>query len=122
MAFHAAGHLAFEPRLTALFVAASGGHMYTLDPGLNILLGVPGSTHRDGGYFTAGADLVIMGSSGTTSRSYYTLNAGFGLRRPMGSQGASRAEIFFAVTPKQGTTVSEAIFAVGLRLGLSFFN
>lgn len=54
----------------------------------------------NGAYFTVGADLQIAGGTGTTSESYFSLNAGLGL----------------------GTTVAESIITVGARLGLSFFN
>lgn len=122
VAFHGAGSFALEPRLTALFVAGNGGHAYTLDPGLNVLVGVPGGTQRSGAYFTAGADIVLVGSSGTTGRSYYSVNTGVGLRQPMGAHSASRAEVYIGLTPKQGTTVYDTIFTIGLRLGLSFFD
>jgi hypothetical protein len=121
VAFHTAGSLAVEPRFTATFLLASGGNAYVLDPGVNLLFGLPGRPHNDGAYCTVGADVGITGGTGMTSRSVWSLNAGVGLRRPMG-KAASRAEVFLGFTPKQGTTVTESIFAVGLRLGISFFN
>ena len=122
VAFHGAGTFAFEPRLTALFMTASGNNLYTLDPGLNVLFGAPGSTHRSGAYFTVGADVAITGGTGRNGTSYYTVNGGLGFRRPMGAHGATRVELFLGLTPKQGTTVFNTIYTFGLRLGLSFFD
>ena len=122
IAFHSGGNVAIEPRFTAVFATAEGDNAYTLDPGLNILLGLPGSSHHDGAYATAGVDLLIVGGTDMTSRSYYTLNVGVGFRRPMGTHAASRMEAFVGLTPKQGTTIYTNSFTFGLRLGLSFFN
>ena len=121
VAFHTGGNVAFEPRLTALYLSGGGDNMYSLDPGLNVLIGLPGSTRTNGSYVTIGADLELVGGSGLTGVSYYSVNAGLGLRRPMG-KAATRAELFVGFTPKQGTTIAESIITLGARLGISFFN
>jgi hypothetical protein len=113
------GALALEPRIAAQYVSSGGSNLYVLDPGLNVLFGLPGSTHQNGTYATLGADLMMVGGSGMTGASAITLNAGFGLRRPMG-KAATRAELFVAYTPKQTHAVQTTAF--GLRLGFSFFN
>ncbi len=118
VAFHR-GAIALEPRVSAQYVSSGGDNLYVLDPGLNFLVGLPGSTHQNGTYATLGADLMIVGGSGLSGGSAFTLNAGFGLRRPMG-KAAARAELFVAYTPKQTHAVETKAF--GLRLGFSFFN
>ena len=121
VAFHTAGGFAIEPRLTAQFLNGGGDNIYAIDPGLNVLVAFPGSAHHNGAYVTVGADLAVAGGTGMNSSSVFSLNAGLGLRRPMG-KAAGRAELFVGLTPKQGTDVLENIFTVGARLGISFFN
>jgi hypothetical protein len=121
IAFPLAGNLALEPRFSATFVSSSGDSYHLLNPGLNLLIGLPGGAYNKGLYVTAGGALAIMGGTGTTSESAFSLNAGLGMRSPMGA-GASRGELFVGYTPKQGTAVPASILTLGVRLGLSFFN
>jgi len=121
VAFHTAGSLAFEPRFTAQFLSGGGSNYYVLDPGLNVLVGFPGGAHHNGAYFTVGADLAVTGGTGSSSSSVYSVNAGLGLRRPMG-KAAVRTELLVGYTPKQGADVVEGSFTGGMRLGFSFFN
>jgi hypothetical protein len=118
VAYHS-GAIAIEPRVAAQYVSSGGNNLYVLDPGLNILFALPGSTHQNGTYTTIGADLMLVGGTGMTGASAFSLNAGFGLRRPMG-KAASRAELFVGYTPKQTNAVQTTTF--GMRLGFSFFN
>ncbi len=121
VAFHGRGRFAVEPRLAALFLTSGGDNTYTIDPGLNLLAGLGGSTHRSGPYVTAGGDVRFAGGTGLTGRAVYSLNAGFGLRAPLGKV-SSRAEFSFGYTPRQGTRVLSGIVSLGMRLGLSFFD
>lgn len=121
VAFFLPGRTAFEPRFTALFLSVAGRSVYSLDPGLNVLMPLPGGTYNRGGYLTAGVDVAISGGSGLGTGAAYTLNLGPGLRRPLG-RAAVRGEAFVGYTPKQGTTVPEGYFTLGARLGLSFFD
>jgi hypothetical protein len=114
-------NLMLEPRFTAAFASSSGASFHALNPGVNLLFGLPGSTHNKGLYVTVGGDVSITGGTGSTSESYFTVNGGIGVRSPMGA-GASRGEFFVGYTPKQGTTIEASILTIGARLGLSFFN
>lgn len=118
VAFHR-GAIALEPRVSAQYVSSGGDNVYALDPGLYVLFALPGSTNRSGTFSTIGADLMIAGGSDMAPASAITLNAGFGLRHPMG-KAATRLELFVAYTPKQTHAVQATAF--GLRLGFSFFN
>jgi hypothetical protein len=113
--------LALEPRIAATFATGGGNSVYTLDPGVNVLIGFPGSTYNKGMYGTFGADLTVLGGSEMTTASYVSFNVGFGGRSPLRS-AAWRPELFLRFTPKQGTTVTSSIVAIGARIGLSFFN
>jgi len=121
IAFPLGGNLALEPQFTASFVSGGGASFHVLNPGLNVLVGLPGGAFNKGAYVTVGRDVVIMGGTGETSETAFSLNAGLGMRRPMGT-AASRAELFFGFTPKQGDTIMNSILTIGARLGLSFFN
>ncbi len=121
VAFLTSGHTAVEPRFTAQYVSVGGTSVYAFDPGLNFLVAAPGSVYNNGGYFTLGVDLAIAGGKGMTGSAVYSVNAGFGLRRPMG-KAAARTELFLGYTPKQGTNVLQGFFTVGGRIGFSFFN
>jgi hypothetical protein len=121
IAFPLAGNLALEPRFTASFISGGGANLHALNPGLNLLIGLPGATYNNGLYVTVGGDVSIVGGTGMTSESYFALNGGIGMRRPMGA-GATRIELFAGFTPKQGTTITNSILTIGARLGLSFFN
>jgi hypothetical protein len=114
-------NLMLEPRFTATFLSSSGNSMHSLNPGLNLLFGFPGSAHNKGLYVTVGGAASITGGTGMTSESFFSVNGGIGTRNPMGA-GATRAELFVGYTPKQGTTVPASILTIGARLGLSFFN
>jgi hypothetical protein len=118
VAFHR-GAIALEPRFSAQYISSGGDNLYALDPGLNILIALPGGTHQNGTYSTIGADLMIVGGTDMAPASAITMNVGFGLRRPMG-KAATRLELFVAYTPKQTHAVETTAF--GLRLGFSFFN
>lgn len=113
--------LRIEPRIAGSYVTSGGYNLYALDPGLNLLIGTPGSTERRGMYVTVGADYAVTGGSGMSGEGYVSFNAGFGVRSPLAS-AAWRPEMFVAFTPKQGTTISSSVVAIGMRLGLSFFN
>jgi hypothetical protein len=104
-----------------MYETVGGNHAYVINPGLNALVGLPGSGYNHGPYVTVGVDLTAAGSSGVTGVSYYSINAGIGSRSPIGS-AAWRPEAFVRLTPKQGTTVSSSIIEIGARIGLSFFN
>jgi hypothetical protein len=121
IAFHLGNSLALEPRLTARFLSGGGGNVYAIDPGLNVLVGLPGSTYNKGSYVTAGADLAVTGGTDMTGESYVTFNLGMGSRAPVGS-GAARGELYLAFTPRQGTAAPSSILTIGARIGLSFFN
>ena len=121
IAFPLGGNLALEPRFTAAFMSGGGHSVHLLNPGLNLLVGLPGSAYNNGTYFTVGGDVVIAGGTGEDTETAFSLNAGLGMRRPMGT-AASRAELFVGFTPKQGTTVMASIITIGARLGFSFFN
>ncbi len=121
IAFHTAGSIAVEPRFTAQYLSQSGTSIYTVDPGLNFLVALPGGAYNDGGYSTVGVDLAISGGSGVTGSTVYSFNGGLGLRRPMG-KAAVRAELFLGYTPKQGSAFGQGVFALGARVGFSFFN
>lgn len=118
VAFHN-GNFAIEPRFSVQFISSSGNNYYVLDPGLNVMVGLSGSSQQSGTYTTVGASITIVGGTGRTSASAYTLNGGVGLRSPMG-KAATRAELFVGYTPKQSNAVSTT--TLGLRLGFSFFN
>jgi len=118
VAFHT-GAIAIEPRITGEFVTASGDNLYIIDPGVNLLFALGGGARTNGSYATVGADLMVAGGTGMDSESAVSLNAGFGMRRPMG-KAATRAEIFVGYTPKQSNAVQTT--TIGLRLGVSFFN
>ncbi|MGD0483498.1 MAG: hypothetical protein ABSB58_02470 [Gemmatimonadales bacterium] len=118
VAFHN-GALALEPRISGQYLSSGGDNIYLLDPGVNILIALPGSTHRNGTYSLIGADLMIVGGSGMAPASAVSLSGGFGLRRPMG-KAATRAELFVGYTPKQTNAAETTTF--GMRLGFSFFN
>jgi len=118
VAFHT-GNFAIEPRISAQFLSSGGNNFYVLDPGVNILVGLSGSTHQSGTYATVGAGITIVGGTGMTSASAVTLNGGLGMRHPMG-KAATRAEIFVGYTPKQSNAVQTT--TLGIRLGVSFFN
>jgi hypothetical protein len=121
IAFPLAGNLALEPRFTASFISGGGESLHALNPGLNLLIGLPGAAYNNGLYVTVGGDMSIVGGTGMTSESYFSLNGGIGMRHPMGA-GATRVELFAGFTPKQGTTITNSVLTIGARLGLSFFN
>jgi hypothetical protein len=121
IAFPLSGNLALEPRFTAAFMSGGGDSFHALNPGLNVLVGLPGGAYNKGAYVTVGGDVVIVGGTGEDTETAFSLNAGLGMRRPMGT-AASRAELFVGFTPKQGTTVMASIITIGARLGFSFFN
>jgi hypothetical protein len=118
VAFHN-GNFAIEPRISAQFISSSGDNFYVLDPGLNILIGLSGTSPQSGTYTTLGASITFIGGTGMTSVSAVTLNGGVGLRSPMG-KAATRSELLVAYTPKQHYTVQTT--TLGIRLGFSFFN
>jgi hypothetical protein len=102
-------------------MSGGGDSFHALNPGLNVLVGLPGGAYNKGAYVTVGGDVVIVGGTGEDTETAFSLNAGLGMRRPMGT-AASRAELFVGFTPKQGTTVMASIITIGARLGFSFFN
>ncbi len=118
VAFHN-GNFAIEPRISAQFISSSGNNLYVLEPGLNLLVALSGSTPQSGTYTTLGAGITIIGGTGLTGTSAVTLNGGVGMRSPMG-KAAIRAELYVGYTPKQHYTVQTT--TVGVRLGFSLFN
>lgn len=120
VAFPVGGNLALEPRVTAAFVSGGGSSYHAVNAVLNLLIGLPGGAYNKGTYVTVGASALIVGGTGSSSETTPSVNAGLGMRSPMGGAGASRAELFVAYTPKRD--LHPSILAIGGRLGLSFFN
>jgi len=120
--------LSYELRFTGGMYSSSssgGGTVYTVGPGLNLVYRLSGKGHADNTYFTGGAAVDLIGSSGggsSNSYAFFTFNAGIGLRRPWGASGASRAEAFFAYTLKNTKAEEPNTIHFGLRLGFSLFK
>jgi len=123
--FPSSSSMSLEGRLSASF-ASGGGTFITFDPGLNLMFGMGHATaHNNNKYFTVGADVAIVSQSpsGGTSNSgaVITINGGVGARMPWGAQ-AKRGELFVAYSLKNTSLGVPNTFAIGARLGLSFWN
>lgn len=82
VAFPVGGNLGVEPRLTAVFVSGGGNSYHSFDPGLNLLVSLPGGAYNRGAYVTVGGDAQIVGGSGTSSETTFSFNASVGVRSP----------------------------------------
>ncbi len=112
----------WEPRLTFALSSVGGGTIYTLLPGVNVLYQLKRGTGTHNlihaPYVTGGLGLVVIGVPGSTS-TQFAIGGGVGTRMPYES-AAGRVEGFLSYTFKGGGLPSN--FAIGTRLGLSFWH
>ncbi len=113
--------LIWEPRVS-FDLNSIGTTTYVFAPGLNVLHQLKRGSGTRGllraPYVTGGAQLTFF-DTGPTSGSQFSLGGGVGTRAPFQS-AAFRYEGFFAYTFKGGGQPSN--FAIGTRLGLSFWH
>ncbi len=123
VAFLTRSKLMWEPRLTFSLSSVGGGStIYTFFPGVNVLYQLKRGTGTHGliraPYVTGGVGLDIIGVGGT-SATQFAIGGGVGTRVPYES-AAGRIEGFLSYTFKGGGFPS--VFAIGARLGLSFWH
>ena len=128
VAFLSASRILFEPRLAfALDTKGTGtSSAYTFTPGLDVLYRLKRGTGTYGlmgaPYFIGGAqlDFVRAGVNNVTSSgTQFALDAGVGKRVPYGSS-ALRLEGY--VSYAFATDLLPRMFAIGTRVGLSFWH
>ena len=122
VAFLTRSKLMWEPRLAFSLSSVGGSTSYTLDPSLNVLYELKRGTGTHNlihaPYVTGGVGLSVVDIAGT-SATQFALNGGVGTRANFES-AATRYEAFLSYLFKGGGLPSE--FAIGARLGLSFWH
>ncbi len=122
--FLSSGPMWFEIRFSGSLTTGGGQTLYTLQPGLNLMHRLSGSAPNHNVYFTVGAALDFIGTSGggtSSSASVFSFNGGLGLHRPWGN-AATRVEVFGGYRLKSTKMGTPNTLVIGARFGLSFFH
>jgi hypothetical protein len=112
------GPLSLEPRVS-VFLVVDGGTRYDIDPGLNALYRMGGTSVNHNTYVTFGADIDLRKAG--TSGAVFALNGGYGMRRPWGA-GALRTEFFLRYAFEDTAIGAPNTLSLGVRAGLSLWH
>lgn len=112
------GPLSVEPRFSMILLA-DGGTQYAIDPGVNLLYRLGGTSVNQNHYATFGADIEFRKAG--TSGAIFALNGGLGMRHPWGA-GAFRTEFFLRYAFEDTALGAPNTLTLGVRAGLSLWH
>jgi hypothetical protein len=117
------GRVMLEPRLALQFDSEgfTGDATYAITPQLVALYSMTPQRHRRGWYLFGGAGLNFVDFTGGNSGTTFSLGAGAGTRRRVGT-AAIRLEGGFRYDTEDSGALMPSQFSIGGRVGLSFWN